>query len=419
MKRRIMAGLICIGILFGSLTSCMQAKAADLTAGLTANPINTEGAVSREALEALRAFSMELFRRSMEAGEENTLVSPASVLLALGLTANGASGDTLKEFEAVLGGESFSLEQISLVCRALMEQYQDTAGSTVFRIANSIWYDEGFDPEKTFLQTDADYFGAPAFQRSFRDTGTVEEVNAWIKTATEGLIPKMLDKIDADSVMFLINALYLKATWRSQFNPNDNYDGEFALKDGTTAPVTFMTKGVSQELYIETEQATGVLLPYDDEKLAFLAVLPEEGITAAGYAAALDGDSLVTLLAAAERKSVLLGLPKFEAECSLTLNDTLKVMGLQRGFDPDEADFSAMGTLPEGNLYIGSVLHRTVLKVNEKGTEAAAATIVNMMGTGMPMDYVTVRFDRPFVYAVVDLETNLPVFIGVMENPAA
>ena len=419
MKRRFLSGLICIGLLFGSLTSCIQAKAADLTAGLTANPVNAEGALTDEALGSLRAFSMELFRQSTAAGEENTLVSPMSVLLALALTANGASGDTLKEFETLLGREGLTLEQIDLACKALTEQYEDTSGSTVLRIANSIWYDEGFKAEKAFLQADADYFGAPAFQKSFRDSGTVDEVNAWIEEATGGLIPKMLDQINSNSVLFLINALYLKATWQAQFDPNDNYDGDFAREDGTVAPATFMTKGISEEQYIDTGKETGVVLPYDDGKLAFLAVLPEEGTSVSDYAASLEGDSIGTLIAAAKNTSVLLGLPKFKAECGLTLNDTLKAMGLVTGFDPDQADFSAMGTLSQGNIYIGAVLHRTVLEVSEKGTEAAAATIVDMCGTAMPMDYVTLRFDRPFVYAVVDLETRLPIFIGVMENPAA
>ncbi|SMC48590.1 serpin family protein [Papillibacter cinnamivorans] len=419
MKRRVLAGLICIGLLFGSFTGCIQAKAADLTAGYTANSVNTEGALTDEALDSLRSFSMELFRQSLVSGEENTLVSPTSVLLALALTANGASGDMLKEFEAVLGQEGLSLTQIDLACKALMEQYGDTGGSTVLRIANSIWYDEGFAAEKAFLQTDADYFGAPAFQKSFRDSGTADEVNAWIEEATGGLIPKMLDKIDAETVMFLINALYLKATWQSEFDPNDNYDGEFTTEEGTAVPATFMTKGISREQYIDTGDETGVLLPYDDGKLAFLALLPEEGTSASDYAASLDGDSIGNLIAAAEDTSVLLGLPKFKAECGLTLNDTLKAMGLVTAFDPDKADFSAMGKLSQGNVYVGSVLHRTVLKVDEKGTEAAAATIVEMSGTSMPMDYVTLRFDRPFVYAVVDLANNLPVFIGVMDNTAA
>ena len=158
-----------------------------------------------------------------------------------------------------------------------------------------------------------------------------------------------------------------------------------------------------------------MVLPYDDGRLGFLAMLPDGELDA--WLETLDGDTLPALLAAAEEERVLLRLPKFEAEWGGELSDALAAMGLETAFDPDRADFSALGTAPDGPLYVSSVVHKARIEVNEKGTEAAAATVVGVDGAAAPTDYRELVLDRPFCYAVVDLERGVPLFLGTFERP--
>ncbi|MFQ7452137.1 MAG: serpin family protein [Flavonifractor plautii] len=213
----------------------------------------------------------------------------------------------------------------------------------------------------------------------------------------------------------MVNALYLKNAWASEFDPLDTRPGDFTAADGSEAETDFLSNGLRAEQYFAAEGAAGVVLPYDDGRLGFLAVLPDGELDA--WLETLDGDTLPALLAAAEEERVLLRLPKFEAEWGGELSDALATMGLETAFDPGRADFSALGTAPDGPLYVSSVVHKARIEVNEKGTEAAAATVAGLNGAAAPTDYRELVLDRPFCYAVVDLERGVPLFLGTFERP--
>jgi serpin B len=408
--------LLVLCLLLGSMTGCASPKAtaASLTEGITANTVDTQGALTEEALKAARDFATALWHESLAKEGENTLVSPLSVFLALGMTANGAQEDTLSAFQNVLG---LPLDTLNLVSRALAEKLMGVSGSTILHIANSIWYDEDFQAHEEFLQTNVDYFGAAAYQAPFRKAETVTMINNWVKDRTQGLIPDIIDRLDPANVMVLVNTLYLNAKWQQQFDPADTDQGNFTLCDGSTVAVDFMSNDVRPEQVLSHQGAQGVLLPYDDDQLAYIAVLPPAGMTANQYAATLNGDAFSDLLASAQEEKILLLLPKYASEYDITLNEGLKRLGLARAFDPELADFGRMGTA--GNdLFISQVIHKTRIEVAEKGTEAAAATGVVMDITSALLDdYRTIAFNRPFVYAVVDLDTGLPLFLGVLANP--
>ena len=216
-------------------------------------------------------------------------------------------------------------------------------------------------------------------------------------------------------VLLLVNALYLKNAWASEFDPLDTRPGDFTAADGSEAETDFLSNGLRAEQYFAAEGAAGVVLPYDDGRLGFLAVLPDGELDA--WLETLDGDTLPALLAAAEEERVLLRLPKFEAEWGGELSDALAAMGLETAFDSGRADFSALGTAPDGPLYVSSVVHKARIEVNEKGTEAAAATVVEVEDAAAPTDYRELVLDRPFCYAVVDLERGVPLFLGTFERP--
>jgi serpin B len=227
----------------------------------------------------------------------------------------------------------------------------------------------------------------------------------------------MLDKIDAD-IMILVNTLYFKGDWASQFDPSDTTDARFTLADGQSVYTPTMKQEYDDALYLESDTARGILLPYVDGRYAYAAILPEDDVSA--YVQGLTADAFKALLDSASPEKVKLYMPRYEADGSYDLNGILKTMGLEQAFDPDRADFSAMGSAELGNLYIDKVRQDIVFKLGETGTEAAAATSVEMALTALPIGerQIELHLDRPFVYALMDMETMTPLFLGVLENPA-
>jgi len=413
--RKLLALLMSISLLGVLCSGCMKAAAVvDLTKGYEPSGVAAEMPPGAE--EAGRTFALRLFQAAASGKEENPVISPLSVMLALGMVANGASGDTQSAFETVLGGAALNLEQINAACKAAMERYETRVGSTKFHIANAIWIQNEFKVEPDFLQKNADWYGAGAFSADFLDGNTVDAVNNWVSAQTEGLIKKMVSEFSPDTVMLLMNTIYMNNTWRRTFDAEKTLDAPFSKADGSLVTVPFLNNGTRQEKYIDGGRETGVLLPYDDGRFGFVALLPEENTPVREYIASLDADRMYKLIQAAKETSVRLSLPKFEAEYTATLNEALSGIGLGIAFDPNRADFS--GISAGQGLYIQNVLHHAVLKVNEKGTEAAAATGVAVGVTSAPADdFITLTFNRPFVYAIVDLETGLPIFLGALENP--
>ncbi len=362
---------------------------------------------------AIGSLGAELLRAAREPGE-NTLLSPLSVALALSMTTNGAAEDTLAEFEALLGAD---VEALNANAASLLADYAALGGSTECSIADSLWLDGRLEANELFLSRCTAFYGARLYQADLDTDGARRAVNNWVGEVTRGLIPEVLAETPApETVLLLVNALYLKNAWASEFDPLDTRPGDFTAADGSEAETDFLSNGLRAEQYFAAEGAAGVVLPYDDGRLGFLAVLPDGELDA--WLETLDGDTLPALLAAAEEERVLLRLPKFEAEWGGELSDALAAMGLETAFDPGRADFSALGAAPDGPLYVSSVIHKARIEVNEKGTEAAAATVVaDAAGAAAPTDYRKLVLDRPFCYAVVDLERGVPLFLGTFERP--
>ncbi len=397
-------------LLPGPFSDRQTANAQDLMAGVKSRNVDTSGAVTDAFLRSTQNFSIELFKSSAGNGE-NTLISPASVYLALGMTANGAGGDTLKAFESVLGQYNLSLNDLNKGYKAYADQLSEKKGHTSLSLANSIWYRTGFSANPPFLQANADYFGAAAQSLDFDDSSAVKTINSWVKKNTNGKIDSILDKIPSDAVMYLINALYFDARWQTSFEKAT--EGGFNLEDGSTSKALFMSLNTPVD-YMKGDNESAILLPYDDGRFAFLAILPNEGIKLADYIQTLNDQTISQLLDKKESTGMSVLLPKFKASGDYVLNDTLQAMGLETAFDPNQADFTNMGS-KKNNLYISLVRHKTFLQIDELGTQAGAATSVEMREVSAPLNLL--NFNRPFVYAVIDTQTGLPLFIGAMENP--
>lgn len=346
--------------------------------------------------------------------EKNTLISPISVLSALAMTANGADGDTLKEMEKAFG---ISVEELNEFILSYMSSLSN-GEKYKLSLANSIWFrdDESLTVNERFLKTNANYYGAGLYKVPFNEK-TRNDINGWIKNKTDGMIDNVIDEIPEAAVMYLVNALCFDGEWEEKYNEYQINEGKFNCLDGNIKEVDFMSCDVSD--YLSDDTTTGFVKYYAGRKYAFAALLPNEGISLSDYISSLTGDKISTLLTERKRGvEVITKTPKFEAEYSSLLNEALSDMGIKTAFDGDLADFSKLGRSENGNICINRVIHKTYISVDESGTKAGAATVVEMENEGaiMPADMYFVTLDRPFVYMLIDCENDLPLFIGTLTN---
>ena len=224
------------------------------------------------------------------------------------------------------------------------------------------------------------------------------------------MIPKILDEIPSEAVMYLVNALAFEAEWQNHQVRED----EFKKEDGKTETVDFMFG--EEYTYLEDENTIGFLKYYVGAKYAFAALLPNDGVSIEEYVNGLDGVKVNNLLENRKEGTVFTSIPKFETEYEISMKEVLKAIGIEKAFDFNEADFSNLGTSTNGNIYINRVLHKTFISVGEKGTKAGAATLVEAVDESAAIieDPKEVYLDRPFVYLLIDCETNIPFFIGTM-----
>ena len=409
MKRALSMFLVCV-LSLSLLPGCSGVSAAELTAPeVTVTPAD-----SPSVNQALAAFGLSLLRdaRAQEGGA--VLLSPLSVALALSMAANGAEGDTLDQLEEVLGG-GVPLDELNAACAQLTADLSGLGGSTKCSIANSLWCDPAGQVREDFVGKCRGMFDAQVFQTPLSESAIVSDLNGWVSKHTDGMIPSIISQpFQENTAALLVNALYLENTWTQEFDPNSTRDRMFTHGDGAEESMAFLNQGSTRFPYLRGDGVQGAVLPYDDGRLGFFALLPDGNLD--GWLDGLEGDGLSALLAGAEETEFLhLALPKFEQEWSGSLAGILAGLGLDAAFDPERADFSLLGEAPEG-YYLSQVIHAGKIEVNEKGTKAAAATVVAASGSGAPPETgVTLVFDRPFLYGIADLETGVPLFLGTFE----
>ena len=401
----------------GLPSGCSQASAVR---ELTASKLSATPSESEEVNSALSDFGLELLQRSREAGKASTLVSPLSVALALSMTANGAEGETLAQFQEVLGG-GVDLVELNGACVQLTRDYQSLGGSTKCSIANSLWVDPDGQIKDDFVGKCQGIFDAQVFQGELSAPGIVGSLNGWVSKHTNKLIPKIIDKpFPEETACLLVNALYLKNKWLSEFDPLSTHEMDFHHEGGSDSRVEYLQKFDTELSYLNGEGAQGAVLPYDDGRLAFFVLLPDlypDSPELGKWLSTLDGSGLTQLINNREDALFLrFSMPKFEAEWKGNLEEILPLMGLEDAFADGVADFSNMGDNLDG-YYISQVIHAAKIQVNEKGTEAAAATVVDApAGAAPPLpEGITLILDRPFLYGIVDLHTGVPLFLGTYE----
>lgn len=341
--------------------------------------------------------------------DENIIISPLSIVSALGMTANGAEKDTLDEFEEIFSSDLDLLNNyIGSYVKSL------PSDENKISIANSIWIKDkdNIKIEDEFLLDNKKYYNSKIFLAPF-DESTKNDINEWVNNETNGIIEKLIDKLpNEDVVMYLINALSFDAEWRKIYENTDVRENIFVTNKGKEQIVEFMSSEESK--YIENENIKGFIKPYKNNDYAFVALLPNEEIEFNQFLKTIKGNEIIELIEQAEKKDVFAKIPKFSVEYSKNLNESLKNIGLTKAFSEFEANFKRINNEGGEQFYISKVIHKAKIDVNEKGTKAGAATSVEMKNESAMVEeeIKEVILDRPFVYLIIDTKYNLPLFIG-------
>lgn len=408
MKRQVLSLALAAILLLSSFVSCgLQTGAVELSDGYQSR-VTLEGKPEEQDIAAIADFSVALLKQVKEEGS-NTVLSPLSLYYCLGMLMNGAAGKTAEQFAETLG---LSAEQLNKTLYLLTQVAGDNGQLTM---ANSIWMrneEHRLHVDPAFLQTNADYYGAQAYSAPFDDS-TLKAINKWCERQTDGMIDKILDKLPYEAVLCVINAMKFDAEWEEKYEKKDIHDGIFHNADGSETEVKMLSS--EENFFIRGENFTGFRRRYKEGKYSFVGLLPDETSGVGEVLAGLTGE---TWLAAVTKSQggVSVQMPEFTMEMSMELNEMLIKMGISDAFDAGAADFSAMGYSEAGNLFLGLVKQAVKIEVDRNGTKAAAVSI-GMMKDGCAMLVENqVILDRPFIYAVLDNETGLPIFIGVMEN---
>jgi serpin B len=426
---RLVSLALALGIAGGSMAGCGPAPAQ---AGELRSELQRESSPSVEdtVLEALvagnSAFSLDLYRVLSEK-YDNLFFSPYSISLALAMTYGGARGDTELEIAQTL---HFDLPQAQLhsAFNALDLELERRAEPIVLpdgeqegfklNIANSIWGQVDYSFLAEYLDLLALNYGAGMRVVDFVQEveAARQEINGWVSDETEGLIEDLIPEgaLDEATRLVLANAIYFNAAWAVAFNEEATTDSPFTLLDGGQVQVPMMHQTESMG-FAEGDGYQIVERAYVGGSMAMDIILPAQGRFEA-IESALDAEWLEEALAGLQRGKIDLSMPRFEFESEVGLSQVLADMGMPTAFG-NEADFSGMdGTRA---LFISDVLHKAFVSVDEKGTEAAAATAVIMALTSAPAEPIKVAVDRPFIFLIRDLQTGAVLFVGRVMNPAA
>ncbi len=360
-------------------------------------------------------FDTDLFKASFSASEnKNVVVSPFSVKMALSMAAQGANGKTLEEMNKVIGLDETSNEYF----RRLIEDAAKD-GDITLNIANSVWLRQGLQFNPAYMDILDSYYMAQASTLDFAEPSSKDTINKWVSEKTNGKIEEIVDEIKPLDIAFLINAIYFNANWSTPFEQGLTSKKDFTLLDGSKVKADLMSK-TAHLLYQENNEFQAVELPYgENERYVMRVYLPKEDVKFDKFVKGIDKESLQQWGGDFGSMKGVLELPKFKTEYSNSMKDILISMGIKEAFNSNSADFSKMVTVEGQNVYISEVMHKTYIDVNEKGTEAAAATSIEMSATSAPQpeEMFEMIVDRPFVFTIDDKESGEILFIGAIINP--
>lgn len=410
MYKKLVASIMSLLLL--GLVSCD--KVEPITDNPSSTDLRNDFYLSQSMQNDILDFSIDFFKHQIE-DDENTIVSPQSLYFALGMTINGANGDTQQELINTLCKGS-DLQEFNDNISALINQ----TDTKTCNIANSIWLRDVQDLSlnSEFKKSSEEYFKSEIYTKKF-DGKFVDTVNKWVSKNTDGMIDTILNEVPSeDTMMYLINAICFDAKWNDKYDDIQiNENGKFTNSKGDIQDVVMLNS--TEDTYLCDEQSTGFLKYYLGGKYAFMGILPNEDVSINDYMESLTGDSFINLYRSkisGNSVSVKVTIPEFKCTSEYLLNDTLKDMGISSAFDEFSADFSNMIDSNTYKLYMGKVIQKAYIQVDRNGTKASAITSISMNDATAMLETYQVYLDRPFIYAIMDTDTELPIFMGVVNN---
>ncbi|HRZ97514.1 MAG TPA: serpin family protein [Paludibacter sp.] len=356
-------------------------------------------------------FAFDLLRQTIaEVPDTNVFMSPLSVSIALGMTMNGAKGDTRDEMETALKMSGLSVDDINEYYKVMQSELPFIDPKTKLSLANSIWYKQGYEVKKSFLDVNKNYFNAEVRELDFTQAWAVDTINNWCARKTNDLVKEVLDNIPGDVVMYLINAVYFKGIWNTQFDKKNTVESNFTNEGGKTVKVNMMQLK-DTFAYSEDDFAQYLDLPYGNNAFSMTILLPKSNKSTHDVLNNMNGENWKTIVADMTQQEVDIYLPRFTNKNKFLLNKPLQNMGMVKAFGPG-ADLT---NIADDDLEISRVLHDTFIDVNEEGTEAGAVTVVEIRKNAMPTIPV-VRVNKPFIFVISEKSTGVILFIGKMGN---
>lgn len=394
-----------------------DSKDADFVTSVDYEDIETVSFDQESMSNEYNSYSFELMSQvlSRESNDTNVMVSPASVMFALDMCSAGANGDTLDQIINLFADGADAPAQHAFAA-AMMERI-NSSQDIEFSCANAVWVNSarmssGLNPDyEDYIE---DYFDAEITAEDF-DSNTVNEINEWVDDNTDGMIDRVLDELEQQTVSVLVNAIAFDGNWLDPYEEDQVRREDFTTSSGDVITVDMLNG--TEELYYETDRATGFLKYYDGWQYALIVMLPvDESLSANEFLAGFTGDDFSEFINSGTYEyDVYTKIPEFDYDFDTNLNAVLSDLGVTDAFDEDLADFRGIG-LPDsgGNIFIGKVIHKTHIELDRSGTRAAAATAVVMYDAACeaPAQFREVYCDRPFAYAIVDTESMNPIFIG-------
>ncbi|GAB4039142.1 serpin family protein [Spirosoma gilvum] len=359
-------------------------------------------------------FAFDVFKNVVpkEGQDKNVFISPLSLHMALGMMLNGANGQTAREIQKTLSLDTLSLEETNRTYRNLMENLPGVDKNVTLNLANSVWYQNSFSIEPIYQDLISQSFQAEVSAQDFNDPATLSKINGWASQKTNGKIPKVLNQIQPNQIMFLLNALYFKGDWKTRFDADKTTNESFKLSSGSTKTVRMMRLNTAiNRAYRPTY--TAFELPYGSEKFAMTVLLPAETITVDELVNSLSHDEWMQLQQLMREATMDIGLPRFTMNYEIKLNNALSALGMPTAFS-GAADFTKINA--EGGLMLDFVKQNTFLAIDEQGTEAAAVTTGAVKFNSGPLPVIC---NRPFVFLIHEKTSGTILFVGKIADPTS
>jgi len=367
-------------------------------------------------IESENSFAFDIFKKVIEnsGGSENVIISPLSISCALSMTLNGANGSTRDAMLAALRLNGITPGIINDSYKNLSEALLSVDKRVLISIANSVWTGNNFVVKKPFTDILTGFYNAESKSFDVTDSLAPKQINSWIESKTNGLIKNMIDKLNDNTVMLLINAIYFKGKWKSQFDVVNTVQRSFYKPGGVTSEVPMMKQTSDFKIFT----GVGFVLaefPYGQGNFVMDIILPDDHNGVNSIMPLITDNSYKGWLNQMGEKKTNLIFPRFKYGYKKQLKDVLTNMGMGIAFT-DNADFSNISDIA---LLINDVTHQAFIETNEEGTEATAATIVDVGTTSMPADPLILNIDHSFLYIIRETSTNCILFMGRVADPLA